>query len=51
MKIDEMNMVITGANGVLASYLLKYFSIFGVFALEFKLVLVCIPWLEFPGLA
>ena len=26
MKIDEMNMVITGANGVLASYLLEYFS-------------------------
>ena len=26
MKIDEMNIVITGANGVLASYLLKYFS-------------------------
>ncbi len=26
MKIDEMNIVITGANGVLASYLLEYFS-------------------------
>ena len=26
MKINEMNVVITGANGVLASYLLEYFS-------------------------
>jgi len=26
MKIDEMNIVITGANGALASYLLQYFS-------------------------
>ena len=26
MKIDEMNVVITGANGTLASYLLEYFS-------------------------
>ena len=26
MKIDEMNIVITGANGALASYLLEYFS-------------------------
>ena len=26
MKINEMNIVITGANGVLASYLLEYFS-------------------------
>ena len=26
MKIDEMNIVITGANGALASYLLDYFS-------------------------
>ena len=26
MKIDEMNIVITGANGTLASYLLDYFS-------------------------
>ena len=27
MKIDEMNVVITGVNGVLASYLLEYFSV------------------------
>ena len=26
MRLDEMNVVITGANGVLASYLLEYFS-------------------------
>ena len=26
MKIDEMNVVITGANGALASFLLEYFS-------------------------
>ena len=26
MKLDEMNIVITGANGVLASHLLEYFS-------------------------
>ena len=26
MKIDEMNVVITGANGTLASFLLEYFS-------------------------
>ena len=26
MKIDELNIVITGANGALASYLLEYFS-------------------------
>ena len=26
MKINEMNIVITGANGALASYLLEYFS-------------------------
>ena len=26
MKIDKMNIVITGANGALASYLLEYFS-------------------------
>ena len=26
MKINEMNVVITGANGIVASYLLKYFS-------------------------
>ena len=26
MKLDEMNIVITGANGALASYLLEYFS-------------------------
>ena len=26
MKIDEMNIVITGANGALASYFLEYFS-------------------------
>ena len=26
MKIDDMNIVITGANGALASYLLEYFS-------------------------
>ena len=26
MKIDEMNIVITGANGTLAGYLLEYFS-------------------------
>ena len=26
MKINDMNIVITGANGALASYLLEYFS-------------------------
>ena len=31
MKIDEMNVVITGANGALASYLLEYFSSYAAF--------------------
>ena len=31
MKINEMNVVITGANGIVASYLLKYFSVRAAF--------------------
>ena len=31
MKIDEMNIVITGASGALASYLLEYFSLRAAF--------------------